>query len=517
MPEVPQMVEVRYRTEGGARDRKPMNREGNADPEKDPFQEFSYTFRSILAPIVFDVLGGDDAVRNLRIEVVENPTLEMQLDCEFPKYMARDPRTVPASGLMQFPLGTQVTIRAKANKPLRRVVIDSALEDPPKPGKTVEPQEDDPQSFHFALPALAKDVTLLFTLHDDDGIKSREPYRLALAVLEDKPPEFAAQLQGIGPAITPQASIPLTGRSTDDNGIANLWFEYVIDKAKPARLILRTLKNNPTEVPLKDSLDVRPLALKPGQKFQLCVKADDHYNLGSQPNIGQSDRWLLDVVTPDQLRSMLQARELMLRQRFEAVIQDVLDTRDMLARIDFDGSAAAKKPPSKASEPGEKPEEADNSPQRLLAQRLLRVQSAMQNSVKDAHEVLGIAQAFDDIRAELVNNRLDTEELKLRLETKIADPLRRIGGEMFPELDRRLDDLQAVLEKPQAGRESLKLAVGQVDAILAAMKQTLSQMLELEDFNEAVELLRSIIQSQEKVTDQTKQRHRQKLRDLLEK
>ncbi len=49
------------------------------------------------------------------------------------------------------------------------------------------------------------------------------------------------------------------------------------------------------------------------------------------------------------------------------------------------------------------------------------------------------------------------------------------------------------------------------------MRQVLGRMIELEDFNEAVELLRSIIQAQEKLHEQTQKRHKQKLRDLLEK
>ena len=32
---------------------------------------------------------------------------------------------------------------------------------------------------------------------------------------------------------------------------------------------------------------------------------------------------------------MLEARELVLRQRFEAIIQEVTETRDLLARMDF--------------------------------------------------------------------------------------------------------------------------------------------------------------------------------------
>ena len=35
-----------------------------------------------------------------------------------------------------------------------------------------------------------------------------------------------------------------------------------------------------------------------------------------------------------------------------------------------------------------------------------------------------MAEGIDDIRKQLVNNRIDTEELKERLQSGIADPLR---------------------------------------------------------------------------------------------
>jgi len=139
----------------------------------------------------------------------------------------------------------------------------------------------------------------------------------------------------------------------------------------------------------------------------------------------------------------------------------------------------------------------------------------LQNSRKNAHETLGLAEAFVNIREELINNRVDTAEWNIRLEQGVADPMRRIGEEMFPELDRRLNRLEAALSL-DTGREAREEAVAQVDAILQAMERVLQRMLELEDFNKAIELLREIIGLQEKLDEQTRRRHQQKLRELLE-
>jgi len=77
------------------------------------------------------------------------------------------------------------------------------------------------------------------------------------------------------------------------------------------------------------------------------------------------------------------------------------------------------------------------------------------------------------------------------------------------------DGLRLVLGDPQAALPARNATRQQVDAILIAMRQVLDRMLELENFNEAVELLRSIVQMQEKLNDETKQKHKQKLKDLL--
>ncbi len=129
--------------------------------------------------------------------------------------------------------------------------------------------------------------------------------------------------------------------------------------------------------------------------------------------------------------------------------------------------------------------------------------------------MLGIADAFDDIRKQLINNRIDTEELKNRLQSGIANPLREIAGEMFPELENRLDALEPALDNEGSGPGLRDQAQQQADAILLAMRKVLDRMIELEDFNQAVDLLRNIIKMQGQLNDQTQERHKEKLRDLL--
>jgi hypothetical protein len=517
MPLIPQMVEVRYWTGAGPRTRSVMTRVGAARPGQDPFQEYLYTFRSLLAPVDFELRGGDDVVRGLRIEVVDSPAVvEMELECVYPKYLGRPPQRLPVTGAMQLPAGSQVTVHAKSNKDLVGVQLDTADEQPAPP-EMLSVAGGDRRAFSYSLGKLAKDRILLFTLLDTDGIRSRDPVRLTLGAVADEPPRLALQLRGIGPAIVPKARLPIAGQIDDDYGVARTWFECVLGQGKPVARPIAFAPADPTSSKLQTQLDTEPLALRPGQRLAFNVKAADRCELRPQPNIGVSERWLLDVVTPEQLRAMLEARELVLRQRFETIIAEVTETRDLLGRIDF-RSPAGVQPSAKPSattpelaEPGDEAASRESSAQDRI---LVRVERALQNARKNSQETLGVAEAFDDIALELVNNRIDTEELIGRVRTGIAAPLHHVGEDLFPELDRRLERLRRGLASPSA--ESLRTASRQqVEAILLALQHVLGRMLELESFNEAVELLRSIIDQQETLNEQTRQRQKQRLRDLL--
>ena len=246
------------------------------------------------------------------------------------------------------------------------------------------------------------------------------------------------------------------------------------------------------------------------------------------PNVGTSERWLLDVVTPEQLRAMLEARELVLRQRFERIIQEVTETRDQLLAVEFGAAAAGPsetrrgiaqdgdgEEPGDArqpmAEPGDKPVPTPRPipPERQTSLQTLRVQRRLQNSRKKPRKrgrgrgVRRHPQAID----QQPHRHRGTEDSA----EGPASPSRCTASadEMFPELDRRLERLAQHLGDQQLGPQQRDHARQQADAILLAMHKVLDRMIELEDFNEAVELLRTIIKLQEELDNQTQQRHKQ--------
>jgi len=436
---------------------------------------------------------------------------------------------------MQVPLGCKVTVKAKVNKDLVRAQIDYPLDEATfhtenilLPGK-----DGDLRNFQFTLQNFDNDKTLAFTLHDTDGIHNRKPFVVSISATPDEPPLMAIRLQGIGSAITPQARLPLVGTIEDDYGVDKASFYYEIDGGDPQLLPFGTAPKLRTEIPVEESFEVRDLELKPGQKFAFSAQATDSYHLyeGDEPHTSIAERFQLDVVTPEALRAMLESRELNLRQRFEQVLVEVNDTRESLARLSVgekpapdkgddkaaaDGAAdEAKKADDGSKDAGDAKDDAAGKDDSLGTSKLI-VERARQNGEKNAQETLGVAEAFDGIRDELVNNRVDTEELKIRLKDQIADPLKVIGTQMFPEFEQRLKTLQDQLADPTQAAAARKEAVVQCDAILVAMEAVRDKMMELESFNEAVELLRGIKKDEEELQIQSRKRQKEKLKDLLE-
>jgi hypothetical protein len=158
----------------------------------------------------------------------------------------------------------------------------------------------------------------------------------------------------------------------------------------------------------------------------------------------------------------------------------------------------------------------DDEENREMTLANLRVQRSLTNTRKSTHETMGVADAFDDVRHQLINNRIVTDELNQRLSQGIADPLRQIAGERLPELEGRLEKLQTDLKDERLGPPARDRARQQADEILIEMRKVLDRMIELEDFNEAMEMLRAIIKLQDDLREQTRERQKQKIRELLQ-
>jgi metal-sulfur cluster biosynthetic enzyme len=251
----------------------------------------------------------------------------------------------------------------------------------------------------------------------------------------------------------------------------------------------------------------------------LAVQAADLYTFGNGPNIGSGESWQLDVVTEDELVTRLEARELLIKQRYEQIVEEMTETRNLLLKMDFTPpgkvTKAAPKAKQPGAEPGDRPEETPQfSIEELNKRRLERTLQALQNCRKNALETADIAAAIEEIRLQLDNNQANNETRKQRIETRVLQPLRKIVDIMFPVLDRDLEELKKIVDNLSDGPVARDVALKQADQILELMRDVLDHMMKTEDFNiNVVQRLKKIIERQRELTQRTKNKEEESLGD----
>ncbi|TWT32137.1 hypothetical protein [Blastopirellula retiformator] len=511
---VPTYCTVVYETADGARGSVAMQRIGTA---RNDYQRYVFQrkpLKSIISSISFDVIGYDHRLRDLRIEAVDSPAiLSMQFDAAPPAYTNLLPRVEELTASSELPVGSQYKLLAKTNKPITRVEIANLRQQTNRQLTLAEPSTE----FELDFPPLTDDLALELTLIDSDGIYSEAPYRVQIAAKVDQPPSVSLQLAGIGAAITPDARIPLEGTVSDDYETKDSWLDVQPGDGDITPFAVKpTAKGEVSYVLDLKETEGAP-KLEAGSQVSLLLKATDLHDLTGGPNIGASTRYPLDVVTPSRLLSLLEARELGLRRRFEQILQETQQLREEFVRVQLDAKRIATGPSSFSSSDLEADDESDPVAklQQAVELQLLRVQRTPQASRKAEEELRGVAFGFEEIRQEIINNRVDTEKRKERLENDVIAPINNIADVQEPELREVIERLEAALNDPTRSVEEATAAIAKTDEIILAMQQVLDKMLDLETFNELVDQIREIIQLQDELQKDTETEQKKLFRDLF--
>ncbi len=477
---VPEVIDLRSRSGGGWR----TDRMGTRGGVVDGAQAFGHVLKGVTEDLALEVRGGDARLRGLKLVVVDAPGLErLEIGYTQPEYLGGGRRQAPASRIVQVPAGSAVEIACTATKPLAAAEI-VAVGDGGDDVLGTLPEGVRGQTITATLGPASGDRTIAVRFTDTDGLMNRDPISFVLSAVPDAPPQVAVRMPGISTAVTPAAVLPFVGTISDDHGIdAAGVFLQGADGAVVAVPIARVapgaaVVDLPPDAPERVSL--QSLGLVPGGGLTVAVTATDGCRLEGGPNTGTSDAWTLEVVTPEALLAMLEAREIILRRRFESSVADLAQARDRLVA------------------PADRPTGADD-PDRDDVARLAEA------AARAAGETGEIATAFRLIRAELENNALLSAELDNRLVAQIADPLAKIAADDLPAL------VAACRRRPP--REEV---VRSVDAVLARMRAVLDKMMELESFNEVVDALRGLIRTQEEIRAETLRKQKQRAREALQ-
>jgi hypothetical protein len=248
---------------------------------------------------------------------------------------------------------------------------------------------------------------------------------------------------------------------------------------------------------------------------------------------------MLEIVTAEKLKSLLETREIALRQRFEVVIGEVERTKTILGDYalepteqqikqaealvlgrnnDEDEISLAERRRDLESQK-QKIRDTINSEQSELGK--YHVSRMLRDTQKEVYDLTGIVEAFRTIRQEMINNRIFSEDERRRIDREIMQPMQELIDADFPGIDLLLGNLNQMLSmrdepnRPAALAERQKI-LEQFDATIQKMNAIRDKMASMESFHEAIELLRAIIKQQQQLRNETIEERNKRLRDLLQ-
>lgn len=462
---------------------------------------FRTTYENIEEPFGFRVSGNDHTTQWFEVRVLDRPDLEeLEIAVTRPDYVGGDTRMLPpGQSAYRVLKGSSVQIRGRSQKPLQRVLLrlgEKNIRDIVPEGQTV---------FGIRIPAgdLAGGRYGIH-LKDTQGISIRRPVEFVLRLQADRKPDARAELQGIGGLILPAARLPVTARIRDDHGITAAWIlcqtssEDAEGTGERMELpgLTKRLDNAPSEIEHLGRLDMGDLELEPDTNVLLRLQARDNDQV-SGPKVGESSTLSLRVVTPQELRAELLQREQELHQTFKRMLNDQKDLHEScrILRAEI-GQNETISPPEQRS--------------------IVRLERGQRKMAQRAGE---LADQFAEIVAQVRNNRLEKEggPIQKRLAQEIILPIRTLATDLNPRAaeyfrearssgDVDLGASQGALERGQETQES----------ILARMRQIQKSMVKSETIQEAINILRSILQKQRDLKEETEEERRESEENIFE-
>lgn len=540
---VPPLCTVYYRSDDGTRGQSSMRRVGRIVDGYQAFILDGAPLANLSDSVTLSVRGLDARVDDYRIEAVEPPAItRFSVQVRYPDYLRTEASAdidldIDYEAGLRIRQGSDVMLVAESSVPLGDVGAFLKNDSGQESGLSVD-YSDDRTVARMRLDSLESATTIRLVPETTDGITAQAPYRYFMGVVLDRPPEIKLRLEGIGTAVTAAAMIPLSVTVVDDYSVEES--SVSVATLKPAARDASTeglsgdagadvdnsvVHRKPLQVSREGqaaaTMDLRELVqagvlpdLVPGGSVSVYGEVRDGFDLGETHEI-RSEVVRLEVVTDDQLLALLERRELGLRSRLEQTVDEVRLLREALVLLRRRSFADAD-PQAGADAETLQPALADEAAIRRENQvRRLRVQQNGLQAAKTADELTGIADALDSLLQEMINNRVDSVDRRQRIADGVRDPLRGVVAGPLATLILEIEQIETSVDDLPAARQKTDSAVETAETVLLQLTSILEKMLDLESYNEILELLRELIDDQKDIGEETRTEQKNRVLDLF--
>ncbi len=519
--QVPDACMLTYRGADSRQGRASLRRLNAQGTERLPFVLEGPPMESIDQAFSLALQGGDARIAGLRLDVIDAPQLnELRLEVRYPPYLRRRAtslwldETVEYRTGLRLPQGTDITLVGAANMPLNR--CECRVTHQNRDGQSIsELREADGEGQSFRLPIGKIDSNFLleFRLWEASGHCATRIQQYVLGMLPDDVPSVDLVMAGIGSSITEQAILPIEAKVLDDHDVAQSRIELFLNESPPVSIPSDVSSNGNVRqsIDLRNQRDLGQIKVSAGQTLGLTLVAEDFYDLETNERVGRSSPIQLAVVTPNQLLVLLERRELAMRSRMELVISELNQLRELLLKIRQTNR------PESGQNGGNEKRIADAANEELVREKLqaLRAQQATSQTEKSDGELLGVEVEIAQIRQELINNRIDSQDRQERLENRVRLPIQNVRKGSLAKTTSNLRLLEKSLANGPVEDTRVGTTLDLLSETLLALEAILQGMVDIQDFNEVVDMVRSMIDDQGKIIDRTKSEQKKRVLDMF--
>ncbi len=445
------------------------------------------------------------------VTYVEPPAVvDLQVVANAPAYTGLEPATLTGGGPYAVLEGSQLSISASYNKPLKSAELVAAGEAIP-----IDLTSDVSVPLEFSVPADREDgaggeaVQPLaggeyeLKLVDENGLANIRRSKFSITIKEDVAPKLRADLLGISGLVTTRAILPMSFQAADDYGLNQTWFhcrwrepedlEDAPERTKTVYFGALSDERPVTEVKDAAVLNLEPLALPQGTSLRVTMNVED--SKPGTPNQAASKEFLLRVVSDEELRSDLLRREIEQRKSFDQIYQAQLE---LMSAVQVVGA-------SEMAEGMDRDKFHRALETKLI--ELIRDQKGVGTSVDR------IANRFEEFLVEVKNNRLDEAEnalapdqrIETRFDERIIRPIRSMDQNMISVANRNMDNCRRLSSNAAELDAAVDQTVAIQQQILEEMQLILDAMNTSENFQEIINGMLNVKASTKSISSGIKQ------------
>jgi hypothetical protein len=267
----------------------PMTTDGNG---------FRLDIRSVDASFVYDVRVAGVRSREYRVTVLRSPTIrQIDVSYDYPSYTGIPARVEEDGGDIYAPAGTRVTVRVRADKPLRSGTLRLGRRALPLGGTGDERLRE-------ATFVVERDGSYRVALTDTDGLQSDQSSEYFVRVTDDRPPEVRILRPETDRAVTPLEEVQIAAAAQDDYRLSALELVYAVG-SHPEQVVSLSRSAAPS-LAGGHLLYLEELDVQPGDVVRAYARAREAKDRGARQAV--SEMLLLTVTPFDQEFSMAQSQ-----------------------------------------------------------------------------------------------------------------------------------------------------------------------------------------------------------------